>query len=388
MEFEKRWQKIEQIGEGGQGIVYRVLDRDKFDFEKIIWGKINSGISGFTTMQQAESKMTLFKLFREGILDIINTEDQTQQGALKILHQPQDSRDSKNAEGRLKKEIKSMQSISHPNLLRILDSDPDDKWFVSYYHPKGTLTRHLDMFKGNFAGALKAFRALVEGVSELHKLGQVHRDIKPQNVFLDLKDNLILGDFGLIHFTDQQHSRISATWDNVGSRDWQPGWSLGIRIEDIKPSFDVFCLGKLLWSMISAQPVLQLWYFDRPKFDIEKMFPNSPYIRFANTLFAKCIVENEEDCLPDATALLREIDTVLSMIATNADLISPQILRCCKVCGLGNYKLIIEKGSYDIRNFGISPAGDRSMKVFACEHCGNVQLFAFGGGLSQNAWNE
>ena len=106
MNFEKRWQKIEQIGEGGQGIVYRVLDRDKFDMEQKVWGKINRGISGFTTIQQAESRMSFFDLFRQGIVDIINAEDQRQQGALKVLHQAKDARDSKNAEDRLKKEIK------------------------------------------------------------------------------------------------------------------------------------------------------------------------------------------------------------------------------------------------------------------------------------------
>jgi len=386
MHFEKRWQKIDQIGEGGQGIVYRVLDRDKFDMEQKVWEKINRGISGFTTIQQVESRPSFFDLFRQGIVDIINAEDQSQQGALKVLHQAKDARDSKNAEERLKKEIKAMQSTSHPNLLRILDSDPEQKWFVSQYHPKGTLAKHPNIFKGNFVGALKIFRSLVDGVSELHKVGQVHRDIKSQNVFLDSEDNLVLGDFGLIHFTDQQHSRISETWDNVGSRDWQPGWSMGIRIEEIKPTFDVFCLGKLLWSMISGLPVLQLWYFNRPNFDVEKMFPNAPHIGFANPLFAKCIVENEEDCLQDATTLLSEIDKVISIIDINADRIKRNTPRRCRVCGVGEYKEIIDRNITGLHNFGLNPAGSRSFKVFVCNHCGNVQLFAFGNKEDPPAW--
>jgi len=45
---------------------------------------------------------------------------------------------------------------------------------------------------GNFVGALRAFRPLVEGVAKIHENGYVHRDIKPQNVFLSSEDELIL----------------------------------------------------------------------------------------------------------------------------------------------------------------------------------------------------
>ena len=62
-----------------------------------------------------------------------------------------------------------------------------------------------------------------------------------------------------------------------------------------------------------------------PQFDLEKMFPNSPHIEFAKELFKKCIVEHEEDCLPDAVAFLEEIDQVLSMINMTADLIGDDI---------------------------------------------------------------
>jgi serine/threonine protein kinase len=102
-----------------------------------------------------------------------------------------------------------MSDILHPNLLKILDADPDAKWFVSQFHPNGTLVENQHQFVGNFSKALRAFRPLVEGVSELHKHGRVHRDIKPQNVFFDAADNLILGDFGLVFFTDADHTRLS-----------------------------------------------------------------------------------------------------------------------------------------------------------------------------------
>jgi serine/threonine protein kinase len=325
--------------------------------------------------------MKFFELFRKTLGDLIRMEDSSNHGALKVLHDPKFARDPGLAEARIKREIEAMRTVSHPNLLKILDADPDSKWFVSQFYSKGSLDKHLKIYVGDFFKALKALRPLIEGVSELHKMGYVHRDIKPQNVFLDSNNNLILGDFGLIFFTDSDHTRISETFENVGSRDWMPPWAYSMRVEEVKPTFDVFSLGKVLWSMVSGSPVLPLWYFDTEKFDLEKMFPKRPYIKYANLLFKKCVVQYEKDCLRDATALLEEVDRVLAIMDANADFIGfgSRIERSCKVCGIGHYKLIIDRNIQQMQSFGIDPQGSPwRMKNFTCDHCGHVQLFAFG----------
>ena len=140
--------------------------------------------------------------------------------------------------------------------------------------------------------------------------------------------------------------------------------------------------------MVSGAPILLLWYFERPKFNLEEMFPGARAIQFANPLLKKCVVENEEDCLPDATALLAEVDQVLSIIDNNADRIDSEVERRCKVCGIGNYKITVDRNPNDTRNFGFNAVGDRSFKIFTCNHCGNVQLFAFGGGRNPSAWQD
>ena len=148
------------------------------------------------------------------MIGIVRMNDFSYHGALKVLHQPTEARNAYRANDRIKLEIKAMSDILHPNLLRILDADSDSTWFVSQYHPNGTLVENQHRFVGNFAKALRAFRPLVEGVSELHKKDRVHRDIKPQKIFFDAADNLILGDFGLIFFTDTHHTRLSDTLEN------------------------------------------------------------------------------------------------------------------------------------------------------------------------------
>lgn len=333
MKPEDRWEIFKDLGEGGQGKVFRVLDKRRFDIRKILpaikeshhWVNVDAG--------QREKH---YPILRERIFALIQSENSNNHGALKILHTPQDARDAALAEERIKKEIESMAKVNHPNLIKILDTDPDGKWFVSQFYPHKTLADHPCMFVGDFIGALKAIRPMVQGVGELHKEKIVHRDIKPKNIFLDSENNLVLGDFGLVFFADDKHTRVSATFENVGSRDWMPGWAQGMRIEDISFTFDVFTLGKTIWSMVSGMPVLPLWYFDKPRFNVEKLFPSGPGIGFANSFFEKCIVENKSACIFEyAPSMLEEIDRILAVYENHGSEFRPNTDRPCSVCHKG-----------------------------------------------------
>jgi hypothetical protein len=196
-------------------------------------------------------------------------------------------------------------------------------------------------------------------------------------LFLDKNDNLILGDFGLVFFSDEDKTRISETFENVGSRDWMPSWASGVRLEEVRPTFDVFSLGKLLWSLVTGKPKLLLWYYDKPVNNIEKLFPNDPIAKFINPLLKRCIVENEQDCLPNALVLRDEIDKLLEILKNDIDYLDLKNERKCKVCGIGKYQLVVNENRIDTDNFGLRVVGNRKWKIFTCSHCGNVQFFSF-----------
>lgn len=390
-----RWETIGELGEGGQGKVFLVTDLQKRATGDDLCAAAQKAIAGLGAGIRTERiRGEAFDLFCETVLDIVNSQSAENQGALKVLHESTEGRDPERAEERIKREIEAMRSVRHPNLLAVLDSDPDERWYVSRYHPKGTLTNNLGRFKGNLLAALEAFRPLVDGVAELHKESDeqprmVHRDIKPDNIFLTDDGNLVLGDFGIVFFADQEHTRFSATLENVGSRDWMPPWAFGRRIEDLGPTFDVFSLGKVLWSMVSGSVFLNLWYFDREEFNVEKMFPDAPGIRLVNPLLAKCITEDEEDCLDDAGALLEEVDKTLRIVQRGGEPLSnPNTPRPCRVCGFGQYEFVTdrdrERASED---FGLTPSGMNYYRIFACKECGHVQLFHFKGDSVPPAWS-
>ena len=317
----------------------------------------------------------LHERIRKGIAKIVRAENPVNHGALKILHSPNEARNFKDAEERLKRELKAMEQADHPNLLKVEDLNLEEKWFVSKYYPNGTVKDRSDWFTGQAKRALTAIRGVIKGVAALHRKGLVHRDIKPENIFVDEEKQLVLGDFGLVFFEDQEYTRISGTYENVGSTDWMPSWATRMRIENINPSFDVFSLGKTIWSMVSRDPILLLWYHREEEFDLEKMFPDRPEMALLNGLLDKCIVQYEKDCLKNASLLLKEIDNLLGALSLGANSMSDSE-RPCRVCGFGKYQLTGNRNSTDTHNFGLNPTGISAFKIFVCDNCGHVQLFS------------
>lgn len=387
----QRWEQIREIGSGGQGRVYVVRDKRGIGSSEILT-RLQRSIPTISSKAARRTNDNSQRDAAEELLDtlrhIVRTESPKNQAALKVLHSPTEARDALRSDERIRREITAMSKANHPHLLRILDCDADEGWFVSEYHRRGTLGQNLNYYKGDFPAALRAIRPLVEGVAELHEKGMVHRDIKPQNVFVSDANELILGDFGLVFFDDDERTRLSATLESVGTRHWMPAWAYTKRVEEITPAFDVFSLGKLLWAMVSGRPVLNLWYFDRPENNLAGMFPDSPSSGLANQLLEKCVVENEEECLASAVELLREVDIVLRAVEANCQVVGDSVPRSCRVCGRGKYSSVANRNLAAIRNFGLRVTGIASFKIFACDHCGHVDLFYFKDEKSNPVWSE
>ena len=258
MNYEDIWEVLQELGAGGQGKVFEVIRKTELlGYES---ETISSLINVTASSKDPKQRHQNLKSFKNNFAKLLELDKPENHRALKVLHKPSEARDLHLAKKRLEKEISVMAENFHPNLLKIIEYDKEFDWYVSQFYPDGSLDRKTDLFKGDLYSTLKAIRPIIEAVGILHQKGYVHRDIKPHNIFLD-NNNLILGDFGLIYFTDPQKTRISATYENVGSRDWMPGWAYSLRIEDVKPTFDVFSLGKVIWSLLSGKPILPLGYF-------------------------------------------------------------------------------------------------------------------------------
>jgi|SRR5882672_1059266 len=376
-----RWRRVEKLGSGGQGTVYRVVDEAKVGVDSAQLNKALRSLAAAIPVDQGQS----LDFLRDAIFRFASSVDPANQGAQKVLRKSDDARDVERAEKRLRREISAMKEVEHPSLLRIIDANLDEKWYVSEYHERGTLTKHAAHFVGKPRDAILALRSVVEGVAVLHEQKLVHRDIKPDNIFIARDGRLVLGDFGLVASSDDAHTRLSGTFENVGSRDWQPGWTLG-EIEEVEPNFDVFTLGKTLWSMVSGKKKLRLWYFREAHSDLEQQFPGTSDMPLLNTLLSKCVVEKPEACLKSARDLLEEMDTTIARMTAGA--VDDAEGSVCRICARGTYQLLHDENRGNPHNFALAAGGSGQYKLMACTNCGHALLFFRGHGFMPNAWKR
>ena len=271
-----KWEVVRPIGRGGQGQVYQVRDASGNPKTSDGWRNLQSAVGDLASIND-DSVRERAGLRLAGEIRRIVSEAQAPIGALKELLPFEEgaAEDEAAAPDRMKRELLILESVNHPSLVKVLDSNLDQNWFVMEFFEGGTLASHLGTYQGRVLDALRAFRPIVDAVSALHSEKVVHRDIKPDNIFVASDGHLVLADCGLA-FKLENQDRLTLTFENVGTRDFQPPWSYGMRLAEVQPTFDVFSLAKVLWTMVSGRPKLPLWYYDRPEHDLRQMFPEEP----------------------------------------------------------------------------------------------------------------
>ncbi|MGH9388782.1 MAG: serine/threonine-protein kinase, partial [Vicinamibacteria bacterium] len=86
------------------------------------------------------------------------------------------------------------------------------------------------------------------GLAHAHRRGDIHRDVKPRNVFLTEAGEVKLLDFGLAHISQ---STLTATGQVMGSPHYMsPEQILGKRPD---PRSDIFSLGALFYELLTGE---------------------------------------------------------------------------------------------------------------------------------------
>jgi len=367
---------LETIGGGGQSQVYKVrtparsAEREKCmaDMEIALHEKLRP-------------------LFAQMIWTYARPDSIAELGALKHFRIPAESpskltptlgSDEYEAIERLKNEVKAL-SQNRVGLPKLLAANERERWIVTELFPEGSLERHILKYRGKALPALRAFRSLVATTATLHADGYVHRDIKPANVFLRADDELILGDFGIVYMPAGS-DRLTTTNERVGPRDYMPPWGdLGDRLEKVRPNFDVYMLGKLLWCMIAGRMKLPREYHRTTGVDLEALFPDDRNMGLVNSILDRCVVERPEQSLASSKELLAMTDETLTMIEHGVPQSdgSGKLILPCRICGKGFYrdqKTEVRIAAFNEQN---SPT-DVRFRLFVCNVCTNYQFFAPG----------
>jgi serine/threonine protein kinase/Tfp pilus assembly protein PilF len=198
-----RYEIIEELGRGGMGKVYRVLDK---------------------------------KIEEEVALKLIN---------------PEIAADEKTIE-RFRNELKFARKISQRNVCRMYDlSEEEGTQFITMeYVPgedlKSTIRRMGRLSTGK---AVSIAKQVCEGLAEAHQLGVVHRDLKPQNIMIDKKGNARIMDFGISRTLGKKG--LTDTGMMIGTPEYMsPEQAEG---KEVDPRSDVYSLGIILYEMVTGK---------------------------------------------------------------------------------------------------------------------------------------
>jgi eukaryotic translation initiation factor 2-alpha kinase 4 len=114
----------------------------------------------------------------------------------------------------------------------------------------------------------RLFREIAEGLAHIHQQGMIHRDLKPVNIFLDSRDQVKIGDFGLAttgHLALQsQDNNVTVAPAELGtsSQTGKVGTALYVAPELVESAskstynqkVDLYSLGIIMFEMSSPPP--------------------------------------------------------------------------------------------------------------------------------------
>jgi serine/threonine protein kinase len=181
-------------------------------------------------------------------------------GAVKILHVHR-SHDPDIA-ARFRREGYIANKVAHPNAVRVLDDDVDDDgsvFLVMELLEGATLWERAGGLGGRLPAkeVLLAVDQLLDVLAVAHDVAIVHRDVKPDNVFVTADGRVKILDFGIARLYEPgaiQHSDTLAGLPMGSPAFMSPEQARG-RWDLVGPQSDVWSVGATMFTLLSGRDV-------------------------------------------------------------------------------------------------------------------------------------
>ena len=262
--FAGRYEIIEELGAGGMGRVYRAFDK-----------KIDEEV------------------------------------ALKLL-KPAIAADKRIVE-RFRNELKIARKIRHANVCGMFDlGEEGETLFISMEYVRGedlsSLIRRTE--KLTAGKAVLIARQVAEGLGEAHKLGVVHRDLKPGNIMIDKEGNAKIMDFGIAR---SLHSGgITAEGGIIGTPEYMSPEQVEGKEADQRS--DLYSLGIILYEMVTGRAPFEgdtpfsVAYKHRHEAPEEPRKFNPQLPDALNRVILRCLEKDREARYQTAQELLADLE--------------------------------------------------------------------------------
>ncbi|MBN2409934.1 MAG: protein kinase [Candidatus Aminicenantes bacterium] len=171
--------------------------------------------------------------------------------ALKVL-KPEIAADESIVE-RFRNELKLARRISHRNICRMFDiGRTQDTTYIAMEFVSGedlkTLLRRVGQLP--VRRTVSVSLQVCEGLAEAHRLGVVHRDLKPQNIMIDRDGNARIMDFGIAR--SLKGKGVTEAGVVLGTPDYMSPEQLEGKEADQRS--DIYALGAVLYEMVTGEP--------------------------------------------------------------------------------------------------------------------------------------
>lgn len=264
--FAKRYEIIEELGRGGMGRLYRALDT-----------KIN------------------------------------QEVALKILR-PEISRDQQTI-ARFSNELRLARQVAHKNVCRMyhLGEHEGMHFIIMEYIPGQDLQSMIKMTKQlSMETAVSIATQICEGLAEAHRLGVIHRDLKPGNVMIDRDGIARILDFGIARSLESRG--MTESGHLIGT----PEYMSPEQAQDtgVDQRSDIYSLGIILYEMVTGKvpftgetPIsITMKHIEKMPKNPKTLAPQIPNV--LDQLIMKCLAKNKEYRYQSAVELKSELEEI------------------------------------------------------------------------------
>jgi serine/threonine protein kinase len=201
--FAGRYQIIEELGKGGMGRVYKVLDKETK--EKI---------------------------------------------ALKLI-KPEIAADKKTIE-RFRNELTTARKIRHKNVCAMYDLNKDkDSYYITMEFVSGGDLKKFIRRSGQMGigKAISIAKQICDGLEEANGLGIVHRDLKPNNIMIDDNGNARIMDFGIARTVKEKG--ITGSGVMIGTPEYMSPEQ--VEAKEVDQRSDIYSLGIIMYEMLTGR---------------------------------------------------------------------------------------------------------------------------------------
>jgi serine/threonine protein kinase/Tfp pilus assembly protein PilF len=260
------YELLEEIGRGGQGVVYRAHQKS---------------------------------LNRTVALKVIGLGPWTTETHLK----------------RFRREAEAAASLEHPGIVPIHDVGERDAqcYFSMKFIEGGQLDEVVRYTPMSIRQSVELIAKVARTVDYAHEHGILHRDIKPGNILLDKDGEPHLTDFGLARLVEAG-STVTGTLDVLGTPSYMAPEQAAGEHTKVSKATDVYGLGAVLYQLLTGQPPFAggtTYETIRLLRDTEPRQPrllNPKIDRDLSTICLKCLEKDPQRRYPSALALAEDLE--------------------------------------------------------------------------------